>query len=190
MKKEILIKEMKNIMKGTGKMMKDLGEVPPVAFILLQNDKGELAQAIFPMLNKNILEHRKEALYALGQQLVKDSKVKHIDGIIFVSEAWVTTFKAKEWDKANRFKLPVPSPSKQSNKKEVIIVTGMTDNGEEHFICHEIKGGKGKRTIEEKSFFSDNKDIGKVKKEELEKGMKGDNYLLQVFWNGVHEYKI
>ncbi len=78
-----------------------------------------------------MIEHRKELLQKLGENIRQDPKVKDIEAIMMMSEIFIGS-KIQKGEKAIL-------PSKDPHKKEGVIVAGMTQKGKQVVNIFEIK---------------------------------------------------
>lgn len=160
MEKKLLELEIKAIKKGVFKNFKNDGEVVPILFVFT---KGEVLLCPFPDMDK-----KREFLFFVGKTMMRDEKIKHIDGIAMVSEAWVSQI---DKDDPRSKNLEDIIPREDPNKKEAVIITALTDTHETLLIVYKMKDKEDKKKRKLVSMF-------KKKPDQLELS------LLDEFWRG------
>ena len=123
------------------------------------------------------MENRREVVFSLGLRTGIEKfrgDVDSINAIMMMSEAWVSL-------PGNKDKY-VP-PSLDPNKREAIISTGLTEDGENSFEVFELKRVLDLESGRTKIEFGSFEKFEKIKNEEKE--IESESPLLKRFWDGV-----
>lgn len=140
------------------------GFIEPLAHIVFKsNTENKKGIALF-QITPDLMKNRQEVMFLLGKKLLQEPEVKHIDSIIFVSEAWASMGDIKKKIE------PIMPPSQDPNRIEIVTIIGMSDIGEVLSENYKIKECKNKKRI-----------LMKWGSRET----KSESYLLEKFWQGV-----
>ena len=120
-----------------------------------------------------------------GIQLMK-KEIDSVESIFTMSEAWISTQGDKDDVKTKKYLLPSEDP----NRKEALVSSGMSKDGESVFGVFEIKKSfdenSGKIDVEFDSLEDPGKKAGtKNKNKEDKKDGETKSPLLEEFWKGL-----
>jgi hypothetical protein len=172
--KEQLKEEVQQISKSAQKVFDECGHCDLMFFVLYtdKDDKKHIDIFGAPSSQQDLfVENRFRILYELGKQISQRPDIKTIDGIICVSEIWISSLTKKEAKKLEKEGKPMPLPSESPNRKEGVQVSGINNKNEGYSELFEIKEINHKRSLK--------------KLEDSSKFTQMEHPLLSNFWKGV-----
>ena len=175
--------ELKKSVNSNMSFVKDFYETSDSQFFetmfIIDTTKDKKNRGMVAMVGGNdvAMENRREVVFSLGLRTGIEKfrgDVDSINAIMMMSEAWVSLPGNK--DKYVR-------PSLDPNKKEAIVSTGLTEDGENSFEVFELKRVLDLESGRTKIEFGSLEKFEKIKNEEKE--IESESPLLKRFWDGV-----
>jgi len=159
MTKEELKNKMSILEVGLKQNFEKDGFLQPILFVF--HSEGSKKEVTYmPVLD---MEKKYETFESLGNDFKNRFPTKKVDGIVFLSEAWVSKY--KELPKGE-----IRSPSQDPHRIEMAVMGGMTDKYETYAIIFEMKNK------------SDPQKRKLTNREEIDQPIQSD--LLNAFWKG------